>query len=522
MRLSPPSTVRGSGRGDPSGKSMSSETEDQPAETGVHIPTAKDGTLLLPSAFKDDAGRPRFRLPVPRQALRDVAVRFLVEREAYYGGYEYPTRAFFDAHLAPDDLFIDVGAHWGIMTLSAATRHRGAVKVLAIEAHPMNVTHLMRAITYNGLEADIEVIAAAAGDDFGTAPLVANSSMGHSLHGLGLQGLPQGDFKLAVPTVTLDRVMAERPDLAERRCFLKIDVEGFEPQVIVGAAALLESGRVAALVWEKGRAFDHEPGRGAMLGLVSRLKSLGYSLHVMPSGDLGGPLLPFVPSRGSHNVFCLAPGFLPKAAYLRPPGPVPTPAGSSRGSDDPEERSRLVKALAAVKGSDHVRWSDPAELVEGAAERAALAAPFLRPGDAVLDLGAGTMRLRALLPEGARYRPVDMIPFSPDTLCLDLNQGQFPDETADVVVALELLEYMHDVPALLAGARAAAARLICSYRCRGEESSESRRRHGWFNDYGETELRALLEAAGWQVEHSEAESGMRLFVCARAEAAPGG
>ncbi|MGF1610223.1 MAG: FkbM family methyltransferase [Kiloniellales bacterium] len=498
---------------------MSSETEDQPAETGVHIPTAKDGTLLLPSAFKDAGERPRFRLPVPRPALRDVAVRFLVEREAYYGGYEYPTRAFFDAHLAAGDLFIDVGAHWGIMSLSAATRHRGDVKVLAIEAHPLNVVQLMRAITYNGLEASIEVVAAAAGVDFGTAPLVANSSMGHSLYGLGLQGMPQGDFKLAVPTVTLDRLMAERPELAERRCFLKIDVEGFEPQVVAGAAELLESGRVAALVWEKGRAFDREPGHGAMLALVARLKSLGFTLHVMPSGDLGGPLLPFVPAQGSHNVFCLAPGFQPEAAYLRPPGPVPAPAGSSRGSDDPEERSRLTKALAAVKGSDHVRWSDPAELVEGAAERAALAAPFLRPGEAVLDLGAGAMRLRALLPESASYLPVDLIPFSPDTLCVDLNQGQLPGETADVVVALELLEYMHDVPALLARMREAAPRLICTYRCRGEESSESRRRHGWFNDYGEAELRALLEAAGWRIEHSEAESGLRLFVCARPETA---
>jgi len=51
---------------------------------------------------------------------------------------------------------------------------------------------------------------------------------------------------LPVPIVTLDGLLAERPALQNRRVLVKIDIEGFEPQVIGGARELLQSGRIAA------------------------------------------------------------------------------------------------------------------------------------------------------------------------------------------------------------------------------------------------------------------------------------
>ena len=65
--------------------------------------------------------------------------------------------------------------------------------------------------------------------------------------------------ELSVPIVTLDGLLAERPAPQDRRVLIKIDVEGFGPQVTAGARELLQSGRVAALVWENGRAFLEEP-----------------------------------------------------------------------------------------------------------------------------------------------------------------------------------------------------------------------------------------------------------------------
>ena len=491
------------------------EKPEAQGQRKARILSGVDEQILLQSVFKDANGQPRFALPIPRGSWKDIAIKFLIERESRFGGYEYPTRAFFDAHLEPGDLFIDVGAHWGVMALSAATRHPGAIKVLAIEAHPGNVTQLITAIAHNKLRDSIDVIAAAAGDAPGTAPLVPNSTMGHSLHDLGLKGLPQSGIPISVPIATIDSLLDERPALQGRRSFLKIDVEGFEPQVVAGARRLLDSGTVAALIWEKGRAFDEEPAKSAMEAMIADLDRRGFQHFVLPSHDLGGPLLPLVPAPGSCNVFSLSPGFEPWPHYCRPAGTLPPMAGTNRGTSDPAERARLTEALMAVKGSDGTRWSDPAELAAGAEDRAKLAARHLRPGERVLDLGAGLMRLRGQLPDGATYRPVDLMPLSADTLITDLNRQPFPAVPCDMVTALDVLEYLYDVPALLASAARQATRLIASYHCRTTEDVATRRSEGWFNDYSADEFTALLQTAGWTVEAEETGAGTRLFVCAR-------
>jgi len=492
----------------------SAASQGRQGQGKIALKSAEDGALLLPSVFTDARGAPRFELPIPRAMLRDVAIKYLVEHEAGYGGYEYPTRAFFEAHLEPDDLFIDVGAHWGVMALSAATRHRGEVRVLAIEAHPLNVVQLIRAVAHNRLQDAIEIVAAGAGDAPGTAPLVANSTMGHSINAVGLKGAAQGD-RISVPLVTLDGLLDERPELAERRTFVKIDVEGFEPQAIAGARRLLDSGRVAALVWEKGRAFDEEPGSSAMSAMIAGLRARGFTLWRLPSHDLGGPLLPFVPGKGTCNVFCLAPGFAPRPAYVRPPGPVPPVGRSNRTDDDPAARAALTEALIAAGGSDGTRWADPQQLAEGAQARAKLAAAHVKPGERVLDLGAGLMRLRTLLPEGATYRPLDLVPFAANSIVADLNRGDFPEERFDAVTALEVFEYVHDLPALLARCAKAAARLVCTYHTRSGETAEARRQKGWVNDYDAAAFKTLLQNSGWTVETCEEGAGTRLFVCGR-------
>ena len=61
--------------------------------------------------------------------------------------------------------------------------------------------------------------------------------------------------------VTLDSALANMGRQAQRRLILKIDAEGFEPNVIVGASGVLAAGRVALIVWERGQAFSEGLGR---------------------------------------------------------------------------------------------------------------------------------------------------------------------------------------------------------------------------------------------------------------------
>lgn len=474
---------------------------------------ATQGPLSLDAAFTDAAGAPRFRMTLPSGLLQDPGVRLLVLHERERGGYEYPARRFLDAHLAEGDVFVDVGAHLGIFSLHAASLRRTGVRVLAIEPHPTNILQLLRTVGENNLVGAIEVVAGAAGAVAGTAPLFFNSTMGHSLRGLGL---PQGAPDLGALTVgvtPLDVLLAERPELAGRRLFLKIDVEGFEPEVVAGAEGLLASGRVAAVIWEYGIAFRSGERRQAALALEARLQAHGFRLFRFPHPTMGGPLVPFAPTFECCNVFALADGFEPLPLYdkaVRRPEPLPP---LERSPQDAPLRAETTRLLIARRATDAARWADFEAMGEGADARARLVASQIPAGSRVLDVGAGVMALRRLLPVGCRYQPADLLPFDPATAVADLNQGQFPAGAFDVAVIIDVLEFVHDPGAVLTRARGAAPRLLLSYRPSSGDDDGPRREVGFFNDLCCNDLLALLDDAGLVVVECRDVGGRLLLDC---------
>ena len=240
------------------------------------------GWILLPSSLKREDGTPRFQIAFPRRFAADPGTRHLVVSELGRG-YEQPTRDLLERTFRPGDVFIDVGAHWGFFSLQAAT-HAAGVGVLAFEPDPTNASILFRNVTESGLVNKIAVVSAACGDTSDIAPLVANSTMMHSIRGIGLKPPFARGVSKWVPVVTLDEALARFPQAAGRRIVLKVDAEGFEPQVVAGAAAMLRSGRVAMIVWECGHAFADGPEHDAMRDMVGSLSALGFR-HLVPSAD---------------------------------------------------------------------------------------------------------------------------------------------------------------------------------------------------------------------------------------------
>jgi FkbM family methyltransferase len=256
--------------------------EPYPRQKQSHVSPSLDTAswIALPSSLKRKDGGPRFRIAFPRRFATDAGARHLVVSELRHG-YEQPTRDLLERTFRPGDVFIDVGAHWGFFSLQAATHAAGAT-VIAFEPDPTNASILSTNVAENGLADKIAVVSAACGDTSEIAPLVANSTMMQSIRGIGLKPPFAWGPSKWVPVVTLDEALSRLPQAAAGRIVLKVDAEGFEPQVLAGAASTLRSGRVAMIVWECGHAFADGPERDAMRDMTGRLSALGFR-HLLPS-----------------------------------------------------------------------------------------------------------------------------------------------------------------------------------------------------------------------------------------------
>jgi FkbM family methyltransferase len=159
-----------------------------------------------------------------------------LERRLYQDRtYEAGTLHLFDCILRCDDTVIDVGANLGLMTLHAAKRVGPKGTVIAIEPHPVYFQRLKENIVLNGLM-NIKAVQVAAGSITERRPIHDVPSVN-----IGRSSLvkPDGESKVAgvVAVEPLDSI-AERAQVSSVR-LVKIDVEGFEPQVLSGASKLI-------------------------------------------------------------------------------------------------------------------------------------------------------------------------------------------------------------------------------------------------------------------------------------------
>jgi FkbM family methyltransferase len=122
-------------------------------------------------------------------------------------------------------LCIDVGANIGIMALSLAVQ-RPDCQIVAIEPVPDNFTCLQQNIADNRIR-NVEAINAAVGDRAGTLSITNNG--------------PWSSVSDAVPDTVRCRCATLDEFGFKEIAFLKIDTEGYEPNVLAGASRVLFS-----------------------------------------------------------------------------------------------------------------------------------------------------------------------------------------------------------------------------------------------------------------------------------------
>ena len=467
-----------------------------------NLTSASDGSKLLPSFQQNGDGSARFVMVLPQAYHEDPGLSIMARCEALHSGYEFPYRKFLDSHLESGDVFIDIGAHFGIYSLSAVTAPCGGVISLAVEPDPHNVRALKLWTAVNKKTDEIEIIEAACGDRPGITKIWFYSTMGHQVGDKRPEDALVGVDPAEVPMVTIDQILADRPSLKGRRIFIKIDVEGIEPEVIAGAMKTLETGTVMAIIFEKAEAYT-EPDRKMALELACEsLIAKGFTLNWFPHLHLPSVCIPWVGGDEMGNIMAVAPEIEMLDAYDGPACPYPAPPPSlsdiSEYPCDEKVLADFTERLIAAKASDGWRWSRPPNLEEGAEDRVEAVADLLPRIGSIIDIGAGTMALFSKMPIAVAYTPLDLVRYSNATVLADLNQAQFPDGHWDCAVLLETLEFIHDAAWLLKTIKKAADNLIMTYRVPTGTAMSARRRAGYFNDFTAKQLRQLLESTGWR------------------------
>lgn len=156
----------------------------------------------------------------------------------YVGLMEFEDMAFVLHFMREDDEFLDVGANVGVYSILAASR---GARVLAMEPVPDTYEQLLDNIHLNRFQERIE--ARRVGIGKGAGELRFSIGSGPTNHVLAPG--ESTDHSLTVGVDTLDAIAA-----GSAPTMLKIDVEGFEANVIAGAAGLLAQQSLQAVLIE--------------------------------------------------------------------------------------------------------------------------------------------------------------------------------------------------------------------------------------------------------------------------------
>jgi len=156
------------------------------------------------------------------------------------GLYEKPTSLLVMHRLRPGGIFVDVGANAGYYSLLASRGLAGRGKIYAFEPSTSPLERLRRNIEINELE-NVVIVPKAAWKEATRLPLFA-SDIQDGMNSL----LPVSHSGVrVVDAVTLDSTIRE-----ERIDLVKIDVEGAEKEVVVGARNLLRSRKIGGVIVE--------------------------------------------------------------------------------------------------------------------------------------------------------------------------------------------------------------------------------------------------------------------------------
>lgn len=199
--------------------------------------------------------------------------------------------------LQDGDSFVDVGANVGFFTVMGARLVGDRGRVYAFEPEHSNFRRLQQNCELNGLT-NVELFLTAVGDKDTPIDLYINSDNdgGHALWDPSAHSFNELSRKTTVLQKTtlmkLDTVFSTIPGSASRIKIIKIDTEGYEHHVLMGAVETIRQHRIPFVLAEINRFALHQAGSSERTFRLF-MHHLGYSAYIADFSD-GGALPRFM------------------------------------------------------------------------------------------------------------------------------------------------------------------------------------------------------------------------------------
>lgn len=220
-----------------------------------------------------------------------------IETLSYYSSGSIPepgSLAVVEKFLGPGSCFIDVGANIGLFTVAAGRIVGQNGRIIAIEPAPNTMSALKATVRLNGLSSLVDFHGIAAGGKVGCAELNIGKVCGHS----SLYPLNDPASTASVRIFPLDEIIGKKKvDL------IKIDVEGFELDVIEGLAKTLSANPNISIIVEFAPVHLSRSGR-TVSDWIAMVAKHGFTIYAINEelGSLEEVRLPALLNVSSVNL----------------------------------------------------------------------------------------------------------------------------------------------------------------------------------------------------------------------------
>lgn len=194
--------------------------------------------------------------------------------------------------VSPDKNCIDIGAHIGWYTIDMAPK---AKHVYSFECSPKSFNYLCANIELNDLSYKVTKYNTALGDkECVTKYYIRDPKDG------GGNGVAQFEYDKIHTVESIDVPMRSLDSFGFTNIgFIKIDVEGFEKQVLEGAVETLKANNYPKIFfesWNESRESDNFPAKRLRRELFEFLGGLGYTIHPVTGGNDEVFLAEYIPA----------------------------------------------------------------------------------------------------------------------------------------------------------------------------------------------------------------------------------